>query len=712
LDNDFLSQSRGEIQEMNIIELHLIMNHIPIIGMAFVSVELLIGLVLKNMFLQKVALYFLIAFAVIGVAAYFSGLGSEDLVKNLPGVSKAYLQLHEKVARISSFTVWFIGGLTFLGLVFLRGRDELFKYFVRGIFTMSLLSTGLFVLTGYLGGQITHAEIRTTLAERLSTRTLSIGVVGIMAVILLAMSIPLLFNRHKIFKNAVHHPDVPNANWQGNPIIMRKQDGAPAIAPAWEKPSQHASENDSFIRNTFSEPIGQQLSQTATSTTNPLSERASGGNASQHNWSSITQKTSFDGEENAMQWSKTWPQELTWKQPAIGRVQSQMTFLPSPLQEKGAPGAPGLQVPRSSIEESTRSLPIVPKPMPGAGSKPKRLKGKKWLFIALGMLSMVILLGVLGLAVLHLRKPPALPLRVIATIPLSHGPNRFDYQSLDPRTRLLFIAHSGANIVTIFDTVSMRVVADVSGITDVHGVVTAPDQGLVYAEATGANEVDVINQHTHAIVARIPVGDGADGMAYDPTDHKLFVSDEKGQNEAVIDTLTEQRITDIPLGGEVGETVYDTASHRILVEVETLNQLVTIDPIADKIVERYTLPGCRDSQSLLLDEQQSLAFVGCETNSVLLMVDLRTMRVLSTQPVGAGPDLMALDDVWHYLYVASESGEVTVFDEQGRVLRKLGEGYVAVGAHTVAVDPITHYIYLPLQNIEGRSILEIALYHP
>src|SRR5512135_2536401 len=103
---------------MNIIEIHLILNHIPMIGVAFVSAELLIGLVWKNTFLQKVSLYFLIAFAIISIAVYVSGLGSEDLVKTLPGVSKTYLQLHEKVARISSLSVWFVGGLTVLGLIF------------------------------------------------------------------------------------------------------------------------------------------------------------------------------------------------------------------------------------------------------------------------------------------------------------------------------------------------------------------------------------------------------------------------------------------------------------------------------------------------------------------------------------------------------------------------------------------------------------------
>jgi DNA-binding beta-propeller fold protein YncE len=649
---------------MNIIEIHLILNHIPIIGVAFVSAELLIGLVWKNIFLQKVSLYFLIAFAVISIAVYFSGLGSEDLVKTLPGVSHVSLQLHEKVARISSVTVWFVGGLTVLGLAFLRGREELFRYFVRGIFAMSLLSTGLFVLTGYLGGQITHAEIRSTLAEGLSTRTLSMGVVGVMAVILLAMLLPLYFNRDKIFKKAI--PQTTDFTAEGQDVPQRggqlpggKQDRGLATAPAWGLSSSFR-------------------------------------------------------EGDTQQWPNSWPQALTWKQPAIGRIPGQLDFWPSPPQSKDVPGAPGGQGQRLLSEESTLSLPIAlaaPKLLTGAKRKAKRPKGRRALLVALGLLVAVVFLGGLGFAILQLRKPASLPLQVIADIALSHGPNRFDYQSLDPQTRLLFIAHGGASIVTIFDTVSMKVVADVPDITDVHGVVAASDLGLVYAEATGVNQVDVINEQTHAIIARITVGDAPDGIAYDPTDHKLFVSDEKGQNEAVIDTRTEKRIAEIPIGGNVGATAYDLTSNRILVEAETLNQLVAIDPVTDKITGRYALPGCQDSQSLLIDEQQDLAFVGCETNSVLLMVDLQSMHVLSTQSVGAGPDLMALDRGWHYLYVACESGVVSVFDEQARTLRKLGEGYVAVGAHTIAVDPITHYIYLPLQNVGGSSILRIALFH-
>jgi len=300
----------------------------------------------------------------------------------------------------------------------------------------------------------------------------------------------------------------------------------------------------------------------------------------------------------------------------------------------------------------------------------------------------------------------------IANIPLTGGPNRFDYPYMDPHSRLLYLTHSASNTVIIFDTVSRKIVANIPGISDVHAVAVASDLGLIFATSNTANQVAVIDAHTYAIIARIPVGESPDGLIYDQTDHKVFVADEAGQHDAVIDARTQQRIAEIPLGGDAGDIEYDNVSHRIYAVVATLNQLVTIDPVTDKIIARAALAGCQGGQDLVLDEQQRLAFVNCADNATLLLLDLASMRVISTQSVGNNPDLMALDSGWHYLYVASESGVVSVFDEHGRTLKKVNEGFVDPGgAHTIAVDQKTHYIYLPLENVGGIPVLRIALFH-
>jgi YVTN family beta-propeller protein len=324
----------------------------------------------------------------------------------------------------------------------------------------------------------------------------------------------------------------------------------------------------------------------------------------------------------------------------------------------------------------------------------------------------VLLMASLGFIVIHKLKPVPLPLQIIADIPLTGGANRFDYTYLDPHTRLLYLTHSASNTLIIFDTVSRKMVADIPGIPDVHAVAVAPDLGRVFATSATANQVVVIDAHTYAITARIPVGDSPDGLIYDQADHKIFVANEAGQTDAVIDARTEQRIAEIPLGGDAGDIEYDAVSHRIFAVVATLNQLVTIDPVTDTIIARAALPGCQRGQDLVLDELQRLAFVDCADNAALLMIDMTSMRVISTQSVGKNPDLMALDSGRHYLYVASESGVVSVFDEHGRTLKKVNEGYVDPGSHAVAADQDTHYMYLPLQNIGGKPILRIALFHP
>jgi len=46
---------------------------------------------------------------------------------------------------------------------------------------------------------------------------------------------------------------------------------------------------------------------------------------------------------------------------------------------------------------------------------------------------------------------PNLPLRTIRDVPLSGGATRFDYQSFDPNTGRLYLAHLGDSSMVVFD---------------------------------------------------------------------------------------------------------------------------------------------------------------------------------------------------------------------------------------------------------------------
>lgn len=303
----------------------------------------------------------------------------------------------------------------------------------------------------------------------------------------------------------------------------------------------------------------------------------------------------------------------------------------------------------------------------------------------------------------------ALPLKPAhRDVPLGGKADRFDYESVDTQRRLLFIAHLGSGIVTAFNLRTNRIAQQIPGLPGVHGVLAVPQLREVFATATDRNELDVISERTFQIIARAPAGVYPDEMAYDPRDRKLFISDEAGDTVTVVDTRTNRRIATVEMGGEVGNSQYDPVSKLVLADVQTRDVIAAIDPRTDRIVHRYSLPpGCNDDHSLLLDVPALLAFVACDGNAKLLVLDMRTMHALSIHDTGDGPDVLAFDAGLQRLYVATESGVVSVFRLKRRAMQLLGRGYLAFEAHSVAVDPVTHVVYFPLQDVGGIGVLRI-----
>lgn len=306
------------------------------------------------------------------------------------------------------------------------------------------------------------------------------------------------------------------------------------------------------------------------------------------------------------------------------------------------------------------------------------------------------------------RKQEGVPLEVIQDVALPGPANRFDYQSYDAKKHRLFIAHLGSGTLVAFDTQEEKVIGEAKPVPDAHGVIVVPELERVYVSATGANEIVAIDEIALKVISRAPGGVYPDGIAYAPGVHKLYVSDEAGKTETVIDAETGQRVKTIDLGGEAGNSQYDSASKHVFVNVQTRNELVEIDPSSDAIVRRHPLPGAQGNHGLLIDSSHRLAFVACVGNNRLLVVDLSSMRVIGSHPVGKDPDVLALDDKLGVLYVAAESGVLTVFKQEGKSLRELGRSLFAPHAHTVAVDSETHHVYFPLENVRGRPVLRIA----
>src|SRR5437588_6072229 len=112
------------------------------------------------------------------------------------------------------------------------------------------------------------------------------------------------------------------------------------------------------------------------------------------------------------------------------------------------------------------------------------------------LLQLSILAVLTALVAVCVQPRGELPLKNLRDVPLTGGTSRFDYQSMDSERGRLYIAHLGADLMTVFDTNSQSVVGDVSGLKHVHGTLAVPELHRIYASATGTNELAVIDDKT------------------------------------------------------------------------------------------------------------------------------------------------------------------------------------------------------------------------
>jgi uncharacterized membrane protein len=141
---------------MNWAHVHLVINHLPVILAPVAAVVLGAGLVRKSGDLIRAGLVIMTFAAVTGGGAYFTGEPAEDVVEHLPAVSDSMIDEHEDAALFGVvFTA--VGGLLAVAALASKRAPA---WLVPATLAVAVLATVILARTAYLGGQISHPEIR------------------------------------------------------------------------------------------------------------------------------------------------------------------------------------------------------------------------------------------------------------------------------------------------------------------------------------------------------------------------------------------------------------------------------------------------------------------------------------------------------------------------------------------------------------------------
>jgi hypothetical protein len=147
---------------MNAAHLHLVINHLPIIG-ALLSIPLVIlALVFRNeRGLLAGAVVTLTLTGAGALATMRTGEPAEEMVEHLPGIAATLIHEHEERAEVATgvAVATAIGALALFAMSARRGRS-LPAPWLASLLVATVATSGAMAWTGTAGGVIHHTEIR------------------------------------------------------------------------------------------------------------------------------------------------------------------------------------------------------------------------------------------------------------------------------------------------------------------------------------------------------------------------------------------------------------------------------------------------------------------------------------------------------------------------------------------------------------------------
>jgi uncharacterized membrane protein len=145
---------------MNPAHLHLMLNHIPVLGTAFCMALVGWALIQKSEELKRVSLGAFVIVALLAIPAYLTGEPAEEVIEHLSGVSEATIEEHEDAATFAFAGVLAVGAAALGGLVFHWRAKPAPNWIVVVVLVLSVIVFAMMIRTANLGGLIRHPELR------------------------------------------------------------------------------------------------------------------------------------------------------------------------------------------------------------------------------------------------------------------------------------------------------------------------------------------------------------------------------------------------------------------------------------------------------------------------------------------------------------------------------------------------------------------------
>lgn len=291
------------------------------------------------------------------------------------------------------------------------------------------------------------------------------------------------------------------------------------------------------------------------------------------------------------------------------------------------------------------------------------------------------------------------PYHFLKEIPVG-GDGGWDYLSVDPAARRLYVSH-GTKVVVI-DMDRDAVVGEIADTTGVHGLAVASELKRGFTSNGRENKAGIVDLETLKTVAKVDTGENPDGMLYEAGQQEVYMFNGRGRSVTVFDAKSGAIVATITLAGKPEFAAADPQAGHVFNNLEDKSEVAVIDTKTHQIAATWPIAPGEEASGMAIDVAHHRLFLGCH-NKLMVMMDSASGKVVATVPIGQGVDANAFDPQTQLAFASCGDGTVTVAKEESpdklTVVQTLA---TRRGARTMALDPKTHNIYLATAEFEAQ----------
>jgi DNA-binding beta-propeller fold protein YncE len=289
------------------------------------------------------------------------------------------------------------------------------------------------------------------------------------------------------------------------------------------------------------------------------------------------------------------------------------------------------------------------------------------------------------------------------------GAGGFDYLFADSDNRRLYVSH--ATVVEVVDLDSDKVIGQIPNTNGVHGIAIANDLGRGFISAGRDNQVVIFDLKTLATVGTVKTGTNPDGIIYEPATQRVFAFNGRSQDATAINAKDGTVLKTIDMGGKP-EFPTTNGKGEVFVNIEDKNEIIHLDARTLEVKAHWPIAPAESPSGMAIDTANHRLFSVCD-GKVMVVTNYETGKVVTTVPIGEGPDAAAFDPGTHTVFASNgESGTLTVVKEEGHDKYVLATIETRKSARTMALDLKTHKVYLPTVEYGAAPAATAANPHP